>query len=119
MKFLFVVKQKKNVDTFAGTIRSLVERGHTVTLTVQEGQELRHDWIGPDIAVDRLHVVRSPAARMDEWGSAAALLRSLRDSVHYLRPALRDAAKLQARSVKKLREDLELPGETPASTVGA
>ena len=50
MKFLLVVKQKKNIDTFAATIRALLDRGHQVTLTVQEGQELRHDSVSEQLA---------------------------------------------------------------------
>lgn len=110
MRILFVAKQKKNVDTFAGTIRALLERGHHVTLTVQEGHEQRNDWIGRDGPFPGFTVVRGPAARTDEWAEAALLLRSLRDCAHYLQPALRAAIKLQTRSVKKLSEDLHLPG---------
>lgn len=114
MKILFVVKQKKNVDTFAGTIRTLLERGHRVTLTVQEGQEWRDDGIGRDAACPGFAAVRGPAARTDAWAQAALLLRSLRDCAHYLQPELRGAVKLQTRSVKKLSEDLQLPGDDAA-----
>ena len=51
MKILFVLKQKKNVETFADTIRVLTERGHSVALAVQEHSDTRadqyRDWIEP------------------------------------------------------------------------
>ncbi len=108
MKILFVVKQKKNVDTFASTIRALLDRGHRVTLMVQEGHEWRDDWIGRDAEFPGFAAVRGPAARTDAWAETALLLRSLRDCAHYLQPELRGAVKLQTRSVKKLSEDLHL-----------
>jgi len=43
MKILFVLKQKKNVETFADTIRALIDRGHSVALAVQEHTDSRAD----------------------------------------------------------------------------
>ena len=36
MRFLFIAKQKKNVDTFETTIAELLVRGHEVTLAIQQ-----------------------------------------------------------------------------------
>ena len=87
MKILFVVKQKKNVDTFLPTIRLLVDRGHRVALAVQEWSERRDDDYRAEIPSPLFSVVRCPLQRADEWGDAAALLRSLRDCAHYQQPA--------------------------------
>jgi FkbM family methyltransferase len=118
MKVLFVFKQKKNVDTFFPTVRLLVERGHQVALGVQEWDATRDDSYRTAIPSQLFSVVRCPTQRTDEWAHAAGLLRSLRDCVHYQQPALKTAAKLQARTIHKLREELRLPsGDAAAATV--
>ncbi len=115
MKILIVLKQKKNVETFAATISALTGRGHSVALAVQEHSDTRADqyreWIegGP-----RFSLVRCPAHRTDRWSDVAWLLRSLRDCVHYQQPAMRNATKLQARSVQKLREELRIDADNDA-----
>ena len=112
MKILLVVKQKKNVDTFLGTIGCLLDRGHWVTAAVQERDEERDESLARDFDPERFAVVRCPSARTGEWAGAAALLRSLRDCVHYLRPQLRGAVKLQTRTVEKLRQELIVPPDS-------
>jgi FkbM family methyltransferase len=106
VKILFVLKQKKNVETFAATIRALTERGHSIALAVQEHTDARADQYREWIDSPLCSVVRCPAHRTDQWSHVAWLLRSLRDCVHYQQPAMRHATKLQARSVQKLREEL-------------
>ena len=114
MKILFVLKQKKNVETFAATIRALTERGHSVALAVQEHSDTRaaqyRDWIDSPL----FSLVRCPAHRTDRWSHVAWLLRSLRDCVHYQQPTMRNATKLQARSVQKLREELRIDADNEA-----
>ena len=99
MKILFVVKQKKNVDTFLPTIRLLVDRGHRVALAVQEWSDRRDDEYRAEIPSPLFSVVRCPMQRADDWSDTAWLLRSLRDGAHYQQPALKNAAKLQARTI--------------------
>jgi hypothetical protein len=120
MKILFVLKQKKNVETFAGTIRVLTERGHSVALAVQEHSDSRadqyRDWIEPATPKageggPGFSLVRCPAHRTDRWADVAWLLRSLRDCVHYQQPGMRNATKLQSRSVQKLREELRIEAD--------
>jgi FkbM family methyltransferase len=111
MKILLVVKQKKNVETFIATIRQLVDRGHSVALAVQERTDERDDEYREHIDSPRFSVVRCPAHRLDDWSEIAWLLRSLRDCTHYQQPALRSAAKLQERTVHKLREELRFQAE--------
>jgi FkbM family methyltransferase len=115
MKILFVLKQKKNVDTFLPTIRLLVDRGHHVALGVQEWNERRDDDYRTEIPSPQFSVVRCPMNRADEWGEVAYLLRGLRDCAHYQQPALKNAAKLQARTLQKLREELRLPVDNAAA----
>ena len=114
MKILFVVKQKKNVETFAATIRALTERGHSVALAVQEHSETRADQYRDAIDSPLFSLVRCPAHRTDRWSDVAWLLRSLRDCVHYQQPAMRNAIKLQARSLQKLREQLRINADNEA-----
>jgi FkbM family methyltransferase len=114
MKILFVLKQKKNVETFAATIRALTERGHTVALAVQEHSDTRADQYRDAIDSPLFSLVRCPAHRTDRWSDVAWLLRSLRDCVHYQQPAMRNASKLQARSLQKLREELRVNADNEA-----
>ncbi len=114
MKILFVLKQKKNVETFAATIRALTERGHSVALAVQEHSDTRADQYREWIDSPLFSLVRCPAHRTDRWSQAAWLLRSLRDCVHYQQPAMRHATKLQTRSVQKLREELRIDADNEA-----
>jgi hypothetical protein len=111
MKILFVLKQKKNVETFAGTIRVLTERGHSVALAVQEHSDTRADQYRDWIDSRGFSLVRCPAHRTDRWADVAWLLRSLRDCVHYQQPGMRNATKLQTRSVQKLREELRIEAD--------
>jgi hypothetical protein len=114
MKILFVLKQKKNVETFAATIRALTDRGHSVALAVQEHSDTRADQYRDWIDSPGFSLVRCPAHRTDRWSDTAWLLRSLRDCVHYQQPAMRNATKLQARSVQKLREELRIEADNEA-----
>jgi len=108
MKFLIVVKQKKNVDTFLESVRVLAERGHTVSLAVQERPDARIEERTQEIAGLGLSLLPAPATRSDAWADVAPLLRSLGDCLHYQQPQLRGAGKLQARTIDKLREELRL-----------
>ena len=114
MKILFVLKQKKNVETFAATIRALTERGHSVSLAVQEHTETRAHQYRDALDSPLFSLVRCPAHRTDRWSDVAWLLRSLRDCVHYQQPAMRNAIKLQARSLQKLREELRVNADNEA-----
>ena len=111
MKILLVLKQKKNVETFADTIRALIDRGHSVALAVQEHTDSRADQYREALDSPRFSLVRCPAHRSDRWSDAAWLLRSLRDCLHYQQPRMRNASKLQARSVQKLREELRIQAD--------
>ena len=111
MKILFIVKQKKNVDTFLGTIGVLLDRGHEVTLAVQERHDVRLAQYAADLASQHFKLIHCPSFRTDDWSETAPLLRSLRDCLQYQRPALRRALKLQARTIDKLREELRVAAD--------
>src|SRR6186997_2279785 len=91
MRFLLVVKQKRNVDAFLGTLRCLVERGHSVTLAIQERDEKTEARINLSLNHPSFRVTTCPAVRTDEWSERASLVRRLRDCVHYLKPTMRSA----------------------------
>ena len=115
MKILLVVKQKKNIDTFLTTITELLDRGHAVTVAVQERDENRDRKLTDKIDDRRFRIVWCPPLRTDAWNGVAPLLRSLRDCVHYLKPELRQAVKLQTRTVQKLRQELQVSVENDAA----
>jgi FkbM family methyltransferase len=112
MHILFALRQKKNVDTFLGTLRQLAARGHTVTLTVQDDGSLTR--LAPELESMGVRVVRGPSMRADAWTDVAPLLRRMRDCVHYVQPALHGARKLQRRAVHAWRGDLRLPASDEA-----
>jgi FkbM family methyltransferase len=111
MRFLFVAKQKKVAEAFVETLRALIDRGHSVTLAVQEHDEKRSERFEAAIGHPRFTVVPCPEVRSDDWADVASLLRRLRDCVHYLRPPLRGAVKLRARVLNRLRQDLQFEGD--------
>ena len=108
MKFLVVVKQKKNVDTFLDTIRVLIARGHRVSLAVQERHDPRVEQLAAGLTAPDFVLTPGPTVRTDDWAEIAPLLRSLSDCLHYQQPRLHGARKLQARTIDKLREELRL-----------
>ncbi len=118
MRFLLVVKQKRNVDAFLETLRSLVDRGHSVTLAIQERDEKTETRLTAFIDDPAFRVVTCPAVRTDEWADLASLLRRLRDCVHYLKPVMRSATKLRARIIHRLRQDLQFEASTEAVAAG-
>ncbi len=118
MRFLLVVKQKRNADAFVGTMRALVERGHSVALAIQDTDEKRDERLAATLQDGGIESVRCPSARLDAWSDVAAVVRRLRDAVHYLRPAMQSAGKLRARAFDRLRQDLRFEADTQAVTRG-
>ena len=114
MKFLFVAKQQRNAAAYFDTLQGLVQRGHQVTVAVQERDEARDRQLADRIESERFTVVPCPAARIDEWGAVAPVVRRLRDCLHFLRPPLADSAALQTRVFDKLRQELGLDVPTAA-----
>ena len=116
MHFLLVLRQNKNLEAFLGVVRSLLDRGHRVTVAVQEWDDARDERVVEALQSERFAMVPCPPARLDGWASAATLIRSLRDCAHYLHPSLRGATKLQGRTVEKLRQKMMLPARPQAVT---
>lgn len=112
MRFLLVVKQKKNLEAFLETMRCLVERGHSVTVAVQDRDDRKDEPLAAATEEAGIMLVHCPDVRIDDWAGEATLLRRLRDCVHYLRPALRAAAKLRARMIDRLRQDVQFDADT-------
>ena len=116
MKFLLVAKQQKNSTAFLETLQSLVDRGHHVTVAVQERDDARDRQLEQQVDSARFKVIPCPAARIDEWGPVAPVVRRLRDCIHFLRPAFAGSPALQARVFDKLRQELELGTGSEALT---
>lgn len=114
MKFLFVAKQQRNAAAYFDTLHGLVQRGHQVTVAVQERDEARDRQLAERINSDRFTVVPCPAARIDEWGAVGPVVRRLRDCLHFLRPPLADSPALQMRVFDRLRQELGLDVPTEA-----
>ena len=74
MTFLFVVKQKKNVDTFEGVIDALLDGGHTVKLAVQQRDEERDRRLLERFPSPRFELVAPPGRP----GRSVAILRAAR-----------------------------------------
>ncbi len=108
MKFLFVAKQQKNAEAFLATLKAVVERGHDVTIAVQEWDDERDRRFEEAINSPRLTVLPCPSARMDEWRDVAPVVRRLRDAVHILQPAFAESSVLRLRILDKVRQELAL-----------
>jgi FkbM family methyltransferase len=117
MKFLFVAKQEKNAAAFLEALRCLVERGHDVTLSIQERDEQRDLRLASRIPSTRFRVAPCPPSRIDEWARVAPLIRRLRDAAHYLRPPFVESSALHERIFHKLRQELGI--EVDASVLAA
>lgn len=106
MTFLFIVKQKKNVDTFQDVIAHLLAAGHRVTLTIQQRGDERDERLTAQFASPLFALVRPPDSRGDQWRATAPLVRSARDAAHYTRAAYRSASKLRQRALDSLLKEL-------------
>jgi len=113
MRVLFVAKQKKVVEAFLATLTCLVERGHSVTLAVQEHDDKRNERLDAAISSSRFSVVSCPEVRTDRWADVASVVRRLRDCVHYLQPPLQGAVKLRARVLNRLRTEFQFDADVP------
>src|SRR5688572_17239817 len=114
MRFLFIVKQKKNVDAFEGVIARLLDAGHDVLLGVQEVDHDRRDGLAERFSGTRFQLIACPEGRGDEWRASAPLLRTVRDWAQYLRPQYRHASKLRARATQRLARELGSAGAVDA-----
>ena len=111
MRVLFVAKQKKVVEAFLATLTCLVERGHSVTLAIQEHDDKRNERMEAAINKSRFSVVSCPEVRTDRWADVASVVRRLRDCVHYLQPPLEGAVKLRARVLNRLRTEFQFEAD--------
>jgi FkbM family methyltransferase len=106
MTFLFVVRQKKNVDTFDEVIAHLLAAGHRVTLTIQQRGDERDERLTARFNSPLFELVRPPDNRGDHWRATAPLVRSARDAAHYTRPEYQSASKLRQRALDSLLSEL-------------
>jgi len=111
MRFLFVAKQKKVVEAFLPMLACVVDRGHSVTLAVQEHDDKRSRQFEEAVNSARFSVVPAPEVRTDQWGDVASVVRRLRDCVHYLQPPLHGAVKLRTRVLSRLRTDFQFEAD--------
>jgi FkbM family methyltransferase len=120
VRFLFIVRQKKNVDTFHAVISLLLGAGHEVRLAVQEPlDEGRRDSLAARFTSPSLQIVSCPEGRGDEWRASAPLVRAVRDWAQYLRAPYRHAAKLRARAAHRLAKEIGADKERQGVAVAA
>jgi FkbM family methyltransferase len=108
MRFLFVLKQKKNLDTFRGVLAKLCADGHTVVLALQDRDADRDQRLRDEFPDASFEVVACPDVRGDSWRGSAALMRSVRDWAHYLKPQYRGLSGLQRRTAEQLAKQFGL-----------
>jgi FkbM family methyltransferase len=106
MRFLFIAKQKKNVDTFETTIAELLARGHHVTLAVQQRDSERDRRLAERLASRDFSQVACPEERGDAWRRVAPLVRSARDWAQYYQAPYARASKLHQRALARLQREL-------------
>jgi FkbM family methyltransferase len=106
MRFLFIAKQKKNLDAFQDVIARLLDAGHEVRLGIQEVEHDRRDTLAERFPGAGFQLIACPEGRGDEWRASAPLVRTVRDWAQYLRPPYRNASKLRARAAQRLAREL-------------
>ena len=116
MRFLFIVKQKKNVDAFEGVIARLLDAGHDVLLGVQEVDHDRRDSLAERFSGSRFQLIACPEGRGDGWRASAPLVRTVRDWTQYLRPSYRHASKLRLRAAQRLAREIGSTGTVDAGS---
>ena len=118
MRFLFIVRQKKNVDTFERVIALLADRGHDVRLAIQEPlDQARRDAVAARFANPHVELVNCPEGRGDQWRASAPLVRAARDWAQYLRAPYRHASKLRMRAAHRLAKELGAEGHFDTDAV--
>ena len=106
MKFLFVARQKKNVDAFEGVLTALLGEGHSVTLAIQERDVERDHRLASQFSGTGFTLATCPEGRGDAWRTSAPLVRSVHDWAQYFRSPYRQAAKLRRRAARRLLKEL-------------
>jgi FkbM family methyltransferase len=106
MKFLFVARQKKNVDAFRKTIALLLAQGHTVRLAMQDREADSDARLIDGLDPARLSLEAAPTARGDDWRTQASLVRRLRDWAQYFGRDYARADRLRHRVVERLLAEL-------------
>jgi hypothetical protein len=103
LRLLFVFRNRKAVEPFAGVVRRCLERGHAVHVAVPASHEKVQAQFEPH---SELSFGSFGMQRADEWRASAPLFRSARDYLQYLRPPYIDARKLRRRAFGYLVERL-------------
>jgi hypothetical protein len=108
MKVLFVMRHSGYVRNFESTLRMLCDRGHSVHLAFQIGDQ--HALLDPGDTARQL-CAQYPRfsrgtipVREDGWGLVARELRVSIDYLRYLSPEYRNAPKLLARAMRDVPE---------------
>ncbi len=99
MRIFFILKQMGYARHFTSTVRLLAERGHTVRLAAQDGEQ------GLPAAlqgVPQVSVTTCASKRGDQWQDYLSLVRRTSDYLRYLTPQFCQASKLRARAFEKL-----------------
>src|SRR5687768_15200710 len=106
MRILFVMRNHGYVRNYAGTVRSLASRGHTVIIG-SRGRE-KHMAVDTDgylAGLAREYSQISTAIlpkRRDGWRRFAQVVRAYRNALRYRHPRFRGAASLAERAYAKL-----------------
>jgi FkbM family methyltransferase len=103
MRILFVLKQAGYLRHFSSVVTALAERGHTVRLACQDGEQ----GLPPGLASHaNISATVCRRKRGDEWTEYASLIRRSADYLRYLAPAFAPARKLRQRAFDKLVQTL-------------
>ena len=106
VRLLLVMSSPEFLRYYDSTIRLLAERGHHVTIAVNQIKERKQARLdGLDEAGERVRVIGVAPTRHDLWTRLAKAIRGTQDFVRYLHPRYADAPVLRARIKRKV-----LPG---------
>jgi FkbM family methyltransferase len=103
MRILFILKQAGYLRHFNSVVAALAERGHTVRVACQDGEQGLPSGLESRPGVSATVCRRK---RGDEWTQYASLVRRSADYLRYLAPAFRLSRKLRERAFAKLVQTL-------------
>jgi hypothetical protein len=100
-RILFVLASPEYLRYFDTTMALLVERGHTVAVSVNWLREKKHARLDGLIADPRIEILGQVPSRDDLWLHLARAVRGSFDFVRYLHPSLAGATALRERARRK------------------
>ena len=107
LHILFLVHDYSYLRNFDDCIRSLVRKGHTLTLAFPQRKEGKPQAVLERFSAKGINVIMVPRARDDEWATLAGFIRKARSYLLYRRSDFSGTQYLQERVAEATPEDVK------------